>query len=107
MKFILVIGFALMLVGCQTATDVATSITTVNQSVRDKVSSVQSYATQLCRFVPTAATVISIFSGPTGQNVATVANAICDAVTTRPLADGPGSRVPRVAGVRIQGRFVN
>jgi ABC-type Fe3+-hydroxamate transport system substrate-binding protein len=106
MKSILAIGLlALSLSACTTAQDIATNINAVNATAREKVTLVQSYATQLCRFVPTASSVLSIFNASAGDSVSVIANAICNAVTTRPLADGPGDRIPRVNGVRVKGRF--
>lgn len=94
------------LAGCTTAQDIATSITTVTQSVQEKARSAQGYATQICGFVPTIASVIAIFNSGFSQDVSTVANAICNAVTSVPLADGPGDHLPRVNGIVVRGRFV-
>lgn len=96
----------LAMAGCVTAQDLATDISTVAQTTKDKITSVQSYALQVCKFVPTAATVVSIFSSGYGSSVAAVANAICNAVTTVPLADGPGDHKPRVNGIIVRGAFV-
>lgn len=90
----------------KTAQDIATSITTASQTVNEKITSVREYAKKVCAYVPTVATVVSIFSSGYGTDVAAVANAICNAVTTVPLADGPGDRLPRVNGVVVRGRFV-
>jgi predicted small secreted protein len=98
---------SIALAGCNTtAQDIATSIITASQTVNEKVASVRGYATQICAYVPTAATVISIFNSGYGTDVAAVANAICQAVTTAPLADGPGDHKPRVNGVVVRGQFV-
>lgn len=104
-KLVLILALSLLLGAC-TAQDVATNISTSTQTAKDKVASVQSYATQLCRFIPTAGTVISIFNSGFANDVATVANAICNAVTTNPLADGPGDRLPRVNGIVVKGKRV-
>lgn len=107
MKKFLLIGIAcLALAGCQTAQDLATDITTVTQTTKEKVKSVQGYATQICGYLPAAASVIGIFNSGYGTGVAAVSNAICNAVTSIPLADGPGDRKPRVNGVVIRGTFV-
>lgn len=107
MKKILLIGaLALSLVGCQTAQDVATTITTATQTTKEKVKSVQGYATQICSYLPAASSVIGIFNSGYGTDVAAVSNAICNAVTSIPLADGPGDHKPRVNGVVIKGTFV-
>lgn len=106
-KTIIVVSLGISLAGCgMSAQDVATNITTVAQTTNDKVTSVQSYALQICKFVPAASSVVNIFSSGYASDVATVAKAICDAVTTRPLADGPGDRKPRVNGVVVNGAFV-
>lgn len=105
-KLILIAITALSLAGCQSAQDVATTITTSTQTVSEKVKSVQGYAVSLCGYLPLSATVASIFNTSTGSNVAVVGSAICNAVTTLPLADGPGDRKPRVAGVVVKGQFV-
>lgn len=107
MKKILIIScLFLTLAGCQTAQDVATSITTVTQSTKEKIKSVQGYATQICGYLPYASAVIGIFNSGYSNDVSTVSNAICNAVTSIPLADGPGDRKPRVNGVVIKGQFV-
>lgn len=105
-KFLILAALGLTLAGCQTAQDVATSITTVAQTTTQKVKSVQGYATQICGYVPAAASVIGIFNSGFSSDVSIVANAICDAVTNITLADGPGDRKPRVNGVVVQGKFV-
>lgn len=97
--------FLLLAVAGCTAQDTATSISTASQSVNGKIAGVQSYAAKVCRYVPTAATVLSIFNSGMGSDVAVVANAICNAVTTAPLADG-GPRASYVNGIRIRGHRV-
>lgn len=101
----IVVLTALALGGCQTAQDVATSITTATQTAKEKVKSVQGYAVSACGYLPLATSVTAIFT-KYSQDVAVVGGAICDAVTTLPLADGPGDGKPRVAGVLVQGKFV-
>ncbi len=97
-KILYVSVLSASLMGC--AAGVPTS-----QDVDTKVAQVQSIATQVCRFVPTVSTIIKIFS--TGlDGVTDAANAICNAVTNRPLADGPGDRTPRVRGIVVKGKFV-
>ena len=87
------------------ACDTTGAVKTIND-VDAKVSMVQSYATQLCSYLPTAATIIGIFSSGFSSDVSAVGSAICNAVTNRPLADGPGDRRPRVNGVVVKGKFV-
>ena len=105
-KFILIGALALALAGCQTAQDVATSITTATQTTKEKIKSVQGYAVALCGYLPIASTVVNIFSSGYGSDVSAVGSAICNAVTSIPLADGPGDRKPRVNGVLVQGKFI-
>jgi hypothetical protein len=98
MKKLLLIGaLAFSLAGCVTAGQVTAT-----------VKQVQDAAAGICSFVPTATTVANIFASgnSTVQSVSSVASAICNAVTTRPLADGPGDRKPRVNGVVVRGRFI-
>ena len=79
-------------------------------AVAPSVSSVQSVATTICKYVPTAETVAKILTGWAGSVTAdAIAGAICNAVTTNPLADGPNrdSYTPNVNGVVIHGHFVN
>jgi hypothetical protein len=107
MKKLLIIGVTcLALAGCQTAQDVATTITTATQTTKEKVKSVQGYAVSVCGYLPAAASVVGIFNSGFGNSVAAVGSAICNAVTSIPLADGPGDRLPRVNGVIIKGSFV-
>lgn len=105
-KLILIGALSLSLAGCMTAQDVATTITTATQTTAQKVKSVQGYATQICSYVPLASSVVNIFSSGYSSDVSTVANAICDAVTSIPLADGPGDHKPRVNGVIVKGSFI-
>jgi len=73
------------------------------------VKTVQSYTQQVCKFVPTAATLISLFNSGAGGTVSAISDAICNAVSTNPLAEGdvPGYyKAARVNGVVIKGKFV-
>lgn len=96
MRKILIIGTACMaLAGCGTS------------NVDGTISQVQATAQKICRFVPTVETVAKIMAGGSAIDTASsIANAICNAVTTLPLADGPGDRLPRVNGVVVKGKFV-
>lgn len=73
---------------------------------------VQGAAVQACSFLPSADTVINIAKAlyspiiPFTDAASSIANKICDAVTSVPLADGPGDHKPRVAGVIVKGSFV-
>lgn len=105
-KLIIAATLTIALAGCQTATDIATTITTATQSTKDKVKSVQGYAVSLCGYLPAASAIVGIFNSNFSNSVSTVGTAICDAVTSITLADGPGDRKPRVNGVVVTGKFV-
>lgn len=83
---------ALSLSACGTTGGVGTPGT---GSVTDAIKQVQEYTALACKFVPTVATVAAIFSGGASSSIAAIAQDICNAVTTVPLADGP-RRVPYV-----------
>lgn len=105
-KFILIGALSLLLSGCITAQDLATDITTSTQAVSQKVKAAQGYAVTLCGYLPVAASVIGIFNSGYSSSVSAVGTAICNAVTSIPLADGPGDGKARVNGVVIKGTFV-
>lgn len=74
--------------------------------VDETVAQVQQYTQAVCRFVPTAATVLSIVEafGVTGaSSVGQIATEICAAVTSAKAARGAR---PKVRGVQVRGRFV-
>ena len=110
MKFLLLIPLmvvGLLLGGCETITPQQAQTTATK--VVATVKTVQTYTQQVCKFLPTAATIISLFNAGVGGSVDPVGGAICDAVTTNPLADGdePGYyNVAKVRGVVIKGKFV-
>lgn len=111
MKRILMIGMiagaAIGLAACnKTASDIATTITTSVQDTKTKVKSVQNYTVSLCSYLPAVASITALFNSNYSQNVAIVGTAICNAVTSIPLADGPGDRKPRVNGIVIKGKFL-
>jgi hypothetical protein len=96
-KIITVVLLGATLGACATAVDVDA-----------KIKDVQGYTKTACSFVPSVATVAKILAvGLGGSSVvntaADIADAVCTAVTTAPLADGPGDRIPRVNGVEIKG----
>lgn len=110
-KTILALAVAVPLAGCastssQQAQYIADKITTYTADFKEKAKAVQARAIQICEYVPTAASVIAIFNSGIGADVGVVANAICAAVTTVPLADGPGDKRPKVGGVVVRGHFV-
>lgn len=88
------------------ASDAASKITTTTKTLRDKAAAAQGYATQLCGYLPTLTSVISIFNSGFGTDAQVVGDAICNAVTSVPLADGPGDHRPRVNGVVVTGKFI-
>ncbi len=96
-KILLMCAASIALAGCVTAKDAA-----------DKVAEVQNSAKMICGFVPTLATVTALFSTDIGRSVGEWGAVICNAVTTNPLADGPGpaNYKPVVNGVTIKGKFV-
>ena len=85
----------LALAGCVTTT----------QQAGDKVKEVQDWVRFTCGFLPTAATITSLFNAGVGSTISSVGGTICAAITTAPLADGPGA-VVRVGKVRIRGTYV-
>jgi len=100
-------ALGLFLAGC------ATTSPTPNPGTPNWVKDVQATAVKVCGYLPIASTVLNIAATFTGAVAAyalaeTVVTSICTAVTTNPLADGPGPRnyKPQVNGVRIQGQFV-
>lgn len=116
-KYLLLIG-CFALAGCAntspspTAAKVAATIDNAIQTVKDtavtiqaKAKVAQSYATQICGYVPYLESVIAIFNSGYSADAGIVANSICNAVTSIPLADGPGDHKPRVNGIIIQGHF--
>lgn len=90
----------LVLAGCGT--------TSVEQ-VSERAKEIQNYTKLFCSFVPTIGTIANILSTGASAPAVMIATDICTAVTTAPLADGPG-RVPKVTynnkTVVIKGRFV-
>lgn len=76
------------------------------ENISAKAKEIQRYTQLVCSFVPTIATVANIISSSSAP-ITTIAQDICSAVTTAPLADGRGKRIdPQVNGVKIKGKFV-
>lgn len=101
----IVFGLALLLGGCATGTN---NIPTTTQ-ISDTAKQIQTYTRTICSFVPTIATIASIISAGGAAGVTQIAQDICAAVTTAPLADGPNPQLRNTAsvnGVVISGRFV-
>lgn len=107
---LLMIGMAVSGASC-----VSTSGSVPLPSGPPSVSSVQQTVLSVCKYVPTASTVAKVISAVVGgaggniiNSVGGIAQAICDAVTNNPLAEGPvpGYHTPTVAGVKLKGSFV-
>jgi len=117
-KFLIVGVLALALAGCSatsspTAQKIAANINNAVTTVQDnavtiqaKAKLAQSYAMQICAYDPTISSVVAIINSGFSADVGVVANAICNAVTSIPLADGPGDHKPRVNGIVVKGSFV-
>lgn len=101
MKAIMVGALCLGLGGC---------VSSVGQLLPNDITSrakeIQTYTKAICAFVPTISTVAALITQGTSLTVTGIASDICTAVTTAPLADGPGDRKPRVGKVLIKGKFV-
>ena len=98
-RFLILCAFAIPLAACSEA----------------DVKNVQAKAVTTCGYLPTAQTVANIAkvlyasSAIVIDAASDIANKICNAVTTNPMADGPGKSVnyvPQVAGVPVKGKFV-
>ncbi len=98
----LALVLALGLAGCAT--------TPGNIGSSTGIKDIQTAAVAICKFLPAATFVSNLLLS--GNSIATsatdIAAKICTAVTTNPLADGPGAKNyrPHVNGIRVQGRFV-
>ena len=84
---------------------------TNREEIDAKIKEVQDATKLACSFVPTVDTVAQIITAFTGGAeavglVGAAARGICNAVTTAPLADGPGDRIPRYRGVVINGHYI-
>lgn len=119
MKKLIIVGIScLALTACAgdpspTAQSIAANINNAVTTVKDnavtiqaKAKVAQSYAEQICGYRPYLASAIAIFNSGFSADVGVVANAVCNAVTSVPLADGPGDHLPRVNGVVIKGKFI-
>lgn len=77
------------------------------QEIDQSIAEVQAYTRTICKFVPTITTVAKIIaSGTVVDTTSGIANGICNALTTAPLADGPGPRGAYYRGVLIVGTRV-
>ncbi len=115
MKKLIPIAFALILAGCATSQPLPPAgpgilsplvdSGVITEATRTKARQVQAETKGYCQYVPTLATLVSLFSSGVSGTVSAIGKAICDTVTTAPLADG-GTRIAYVNGVRIHGKFV-
>jgi len=109
-KTLLAIPLCFALVGCagtdlgNKASGIAANIATASREFNEKVSLARAYTRDKCNYVPTVASIISLFNSSLGAAVGTVGEAVCEAVRSAPLADGPANF--RVNGVLVKGRFV-
>lgn len=95
-KAILALALLVPLAGCVTT-----------QQVDENISQVQAYTRSFCKYVPTVTTVAKILSSSTVIDTASsIAAGICAALSTAPLADGPGKSGAYYRGVRIEGTRV-
>lgn len=93
--FLLPLLLLFMLAGCQT----------VGLPPVGGTKDVQAAIVRACGFLPTIQTVAALL----GKNLSIpeIVSKVCAAVTTRPMAEGPGKRrAAKVAGVTIKGKFV-
>lgn len=94
---------ALTLAGC--AGSVGTT-PTLPGTPAPQPSKVKTAILQGCGYVATIESIAAIISAsPFVPAAGAVADAVCNAVTTLPLADGPGDRKARVNGVVVDGYF--
>lgn len=104
------LGVALLLGACagfgQKTGAPSAELKTVLGKAYPTIKAVQNGVAQACQFLPYADSIAKLFNKKSPDLVSTndYVKAICDAVTTLPLADGPGRRVARVNGVVIRGR---
>ncbi len=104
MRSLIGLTFAIALAGCATGTNGVPTTTQISETAKQ----IQTYTRTICSFVPTIATIVGIINAGAGQSLG-IANDICAAVTTAPLADGPNPdkrNVASVGNVVISGRFV-
>lgn len=117
-NLVLIAGAAILLTGCATSGPATlpspagpgilsplVDANIISEATRAKARQVQEKTKGYCGYIPTLGTLVSLFSSGGGESVAALGKAVCDAVTTAPLADG-GGRLAYVKGVRIHGRFV-
>lgn len=99
-RFVIAAALASTLAACGTTGGLPTST-----EINDKVKQVQQITSTACKFIPTVSTIVSIFSKSAGSAFS-VASDICAAISTAPLADGPGKPGAYSHGVRIRGKHI-
>jgi len=109
-KILFVLASCTILAGCVTTDTVnkvnavAANIATASRTFNEKVVLTKQYIAQTCQYVPTTSSLVALFNSSLGAAVGTVGEAVCEAVRSAPLADGPANF--RVNGVLVKGRFV-
>lgn len=93
----LVLLLSLSVAACSTIPDPS--------KITEQAKQIQGYTQLACKFVPTIATIAAIVSSGATAPLSVIAQDICTAVTTAPLADG-GKRIAYYKGVEIKGKFV-
>lgn len=98
-----VVGVSLLLASCATVPPGSTA------DVGARARQIQEYTRLACKFVPTIATIANILSTGASAPLTVIAQDICLAVTTAPLADG-GARAAKVVYngrvIQIKGKYV-
>lgn len=97
----LALVLCLGLAGCAGSGSGSTPIS--SGDILAKAKQVQAYAVTACKFEPYISSVIALFNAGIGATVGAVGDAICQAATSVPLADG-GGRVIKVNGITVKGR---
>lgn len=75
-------------------------------SLTEQIRQVQDYTSTFCKFVPTVSVITALFNKDAGATVSGLGGAICNAISTQPLADGPGAKTPRLNGVALKGTYL-
>jgi hypothetical protein len=71
-------------------------------AISETAKTIQAYTRAACSFVPTVNTIAQIVAKDRFVSARTMAQDLCDAVTTTPLSQG-GSRNIYVRGVKVEG----
>jgi hypothetical protein len=107
-KSIAILALALALGGCATMPSPIPAIPTApvvsSDQILTKAKEIQAQVARACAFVPTLASITSIISKSAGSYLG-IANEICMAITSVPLADG-GKRKVVVRGVPVAGKRI-